>query len=54
MINISRREFIRLVRQAYRQVPAEMMQAITNMDIVVEEWPSDEDLELAYCCRQRH
>ncbi len=46
MINISRREFIRLVRQAYRQVPAEMLQAITNMDIVVEEWPRQEDLEL--------
>ena len=46
MINISRREFNRLVRQAYRQIPAEMLEAITNMDIVVEEWPRQEDLEL--------
>ena len=46
MINISRREFIRLVRQAYRQIPDEMLQTITNMDIVVEEWPRKEDLEL--------
>jgi len=46
LINISRREFVRLVRQAYRQIPSEMIQAITNMDIVVEEWPRKEDLEL--------
>ena len=45
MINISRREFVRLVRRAYRQIPAEMRQAIHNMDIVVEEWPGKEDLE---------
>ena len=45
MINISRREFVRLVRRAYRQIPAEMRQAFHNMDIVVEEWPGKEDLE---------
>lgn len=46
MINISRREFNRLVRRAYRQIPAEMRQAIPNVDIVVEEWPGKEDLEV--------
>ena len=46
MINISRREFNRLVRRAYRQIPAGMRKAIRNMDIVVEEWPAKEDLEV--------
>ena len=46
MIHLSRREFIRLVRQAYRQVPPTMREAMHNVDIVVEEWPSPEDLDL--------
>ena len=46
MIQISPREFNRLVRQAYRQIPAETRKAAHNLDIVVEEWPGKEDLEL--------
>jgi predicted Zn-dependent protease with MMP-like domain len=46
LIHLSRREFIRLVRQAYRQVPPTMREAMHNVDIVVEEWPSPEDLDL--------
>ena len=46
MIRLSRREFIRLVRQAYRQVPPDMREAMHNVDIVVEEWPRPEDLDL--------
>ncbi|MDP6549690.1 MAG: metallopeptidase family protein [Dehalococcoidia bacterium] len=47
MIYLSRREFIRLVRQAYRQVPPAMREAMQNLDIVVEERPRPEDLDLA-------
>ena len=39
MIRISRREFVRLVRQAYKQVPPPVKKALRNVDIVVEEWP---------------
>jgi len=35
-----------LVRQAYRQIPAEMREAAHNLDIVVEEWPGKDELEL--------
>ena len=34
------------MRQAYRQIPADMRKAAHNLDIVVEEWPGKEDLEL--------
>ena len=44
MIYLSRREFTRLVRRAYRQVPPAMRQALRNLDIAVEEWPGPEDL----------
>ena len=47
MIYLSRREFTRLVRQAYRQVPPAMRQALRNLDIAVQEWPGPEDLEEA-------
>ena len=47
MIHLSRREFIRLVRQAYRRVPPAMREAMHNVDIVVEERPRPEDLDLA-------
>ena len=45
MIYISERKFLSLVRQAYRQVPPSMKGALRNLDIVVEEWPSPDDLE---------
>ena len=44
MIYLSRREFNRLVRRAYRQVPPAMRQALRNLDIVVEEWPGPEEM----------
>jgi predicted Zn-dependent protease with MMP-like domain len=47
LIYLSRREFIRLVRQAYRLVPPAMREAMHNVDIVVEERPRPEDLDLA-------
>ncbi len=45
MIYLSERKFLSLVRQAYRQVPPSMKLALRNLDIVVEEWPSPDDLE---------
>ncbi len=47
MIHLSRREFVRLVRQAYQQVPPPVQKAIRNVDISVEEWPDAEQLDLA-------
>ncbi len=46
MIHLSRREFIRLVRRAYRQVPPAVREALCNVDIAVEEWASAEELGL--------
>ena len=47
MIHLSHREFVRLVRQAYKQVPLSVRQALNNLDITVEEWPDHDDLDLA-------
>lgn len=46
MINLSHREFVRLVRQAYRQLPSEVRQGLTNVDIAVddESGPVDSDM----------
>ena len=46
MIHLSHREFVRLVRQAYEQVPPPVQKAIRNVDISVEEWPNLEELDL--------
>ena len=49
MIRLSRREFVRLVRRAYHQahdrVPERLQDALSSIDVVVEEWPSGHDLE---------
>lgn len=42
MINMTNREFVRLVRQAYREMPAEVLGALDNVDVAVEEWPGPE------------
>ncbi len=47
MINLSRREFVRLVRQAYRQLPPHIRQVLDNLDVAVENRPAGQDLELA-------
>lgn len=39
---MSRREFVRLVRQAYEEVPPKVKAFLTNLDISVEEWPDPE------------
>ena len=50
MIRMTRREFVRLVRraytQAYRRATPRIQEALSGIDVVVEEWPSEDDLEL--------
>ena len=45
MIRMSRREFVRLLRRAYSQVPQELRDALENLDVAVEEWPDAEVME---------
>lgn len=46
MINMSNREFVRLVRRAYRELPGEVLRALDNVDVTVEEWPGPDEQEL--------
>ena len=46
MIHLSHREFVSLVREAYKEVPEPVLQAIHNVDVAVEEWPDLEGLDL--------
>ena len=46
MIRISRREFEQLVEQALGELPERFASLLDNIAIVVEEEPSDEDLDV--------
>ena len=46
MIHLSRREFSRIVRQAYRELPYHVRNAMVNVDISVEDWPDRESSDL--------
>ena len=46
MIRMNNREFVRLVRQAYMEMPPQWVQALGNIDVVVEEWPGPEEQDL--------
>ena len=46
MVNVSYAEFVRLVRRAYRRLPAHVLDALENVDITVEEWPGPNEEEL--------
>ena len=46
MIPMTNREFVRHVRRAYSQLPAGVRGRLENVDIVVEEWPSEDEAEL--------
>ena len=46
MIRMNNREFVRLVRQAYMEMPPQWVQALENIDVVVEEWPGPEEQDL--------
>ena len=43
---ISEREFVKLVRLAYRGLPQHIRRCLDNVDISVEDWPSRDDLAL--------
>ena len=46
MINMTNREFVRLVRQAYREMPGDVLRALDNVDVTVEEWPGPDEEDL--------
>ena len=46
MVAMSYREFVRLVRRAYAQLPDGIRNALDNVDVVVEEWPTGDDAGL--------
>ena len=46
MIRISRREFEQLVEQALGELPQRFAALLDNVAVVVEEEPSDEDLDV--------
>ena len=49
MINMTNREFVRLVRQAYKEIPAQVLNALDNVDVAVEEWPGPDEEDLIMC-----
>ncbi len=46
-MRLGRAEFERLVAQAVESLPPKFLTRLENVDVVVEEEPSEEDLELA-------
>ena len=46
MIKITNREFVRLVRQAYGELPLQVIKTLDNVDVVVEEWPGLEEEDM--------
>ena len=42
---MSRREFVRLIRRTYSEVPQELRKTLDNLDVVVEEWPDAETID---------
>jgi predicted Zn-dependent protease with MMP-like domain len=43
---MTNREFVRLVRQAYGEIPADVLNALDNVDVAVEEWPGPDEEDL--------
>ncbi|MDA0262972.1 MAG: metallopeptidase family protein [Chloroflexi bacterium] len=43
---MTNREFVRLVRQAYREMPPHVIQALENVDVAVEDWPGPDEEDL--------
>ena len=46
MAEMSYREFVRVARRAYGQLPAGVRRRLENVDVVVEEWPDSEEAGL--------
>ena len=45
MVRLTRRQFLRLVQQAYETLPDNVTKALQNLEVVVERWPSRELLD---------
>lgn len=43
---LTHREFRRLVRQAYDELPPELESRLENVAILVEDWPGEDDLDI--------
>lgn len=46
MIDMTNREFVCVVRQAYDEMPLQIIQRLENVDVVVEEWPGPDEQDL--------
>lgn len=44
MVRVSRKRFESLVAEALRGIPPELARALDNVEVVVEDWPSEEQL----------
>jgi predicted Zn-dependent protease with MMP-like domain len=44
MVRLSRKRFETLVAEALRGVPLELAKALDNIEVVVDDWPTDEQL----------
>ena len=45
MVQLSRREFERLVLKALESLPTSIQERLDNLDVVIREWPTRADLE---------
>jgi predicted Zn-dependent protease with MMP-like domain len=45
MVRVAREEFERLVAQAVESLPPAFLERLENVEIVVEDWPSPEELQ---------
>ena len=46
MIDMTNPEFVRVVRQAYEEIPVEIIRRLDNVAVVVEEWPGPDEQDL--------
>ena len=44
MIRLSQEDFEEMVVRCYEELPEGLLEYLENLDIVVEEWPSEEEL----------
>ena len=44
MVRVSRKRFEQLVAEALRSIPADLQKALDNIEVVVDDWPTAEQL----------
>ncbi|MGQ0548948.1 MAG: metallopeptidase family protein [Armatimonadota bacterium] len=44
MVRVSRKRFEQLVAEALRGIPAELRKALDNIEVIVDDWPTEEQL----------